>query len=147
MLLPQSKEDFLVLCEGPTQGLDDTTITTETKHFTNFTRSKEVCMIIEATIFYLSMLQKYINSKQKTLKLESKYFVVMKKKKKKKKKKKRSYGLTLSKYQYWILEGYHVFLQTCYFCGNTVINYSYQNVYYNIYDMAKSLTQNDHGSI
>ena len=86
MLLPQSKEDFLVLCEGPTQGLDDTTITTETKHFTNFTRSKEVCMIIETTIFYLSMLQKYINSKQKTLKLESKYFVVMKEKKRKKKK-------------------------------------------------------------
>ena len=103
MLLPQSKEDFLVLCEGPTQGLDDTTITTETKHFTNFTRSKEVCMIIEATIFCLSMLQKYINSKQKTLKLESKYFVVMKEKKRKKKKK-RSYGLILSVFKIPVLD-------------------------------------------
>ena len=35
----------------------------------------------------------------------------------------------------WILEGCHVFLQTCYFCGNNVINYSYHYVYSDIFDM------------
>ena len=35
------KKDILVFGEGPTQGLDDTTITTEAKHSINFTGSKE----------------------------------------------------------------------------------------------------------
>ena len=39
-----------------------------------------------------------------------------------------------------ILEGYHVFLQTCYFCRNIVINYSYHYVYSNIFDITESLT-------
>ena len=34
------KKGFLVLGEGPIQGLDDTTITAESKSFTNFTASK-----------------------------------------------------------------------------------------------------------
>lgn len=34
------KKDILVLGEGPTQRLGDTTITTETKYIINFTRSK-----------------------------------------------------------------------------------------------------------
>ena len=36
---------------------------------------------------------------------------------------------------------------TMFFCSNIVINYSYDNVYSNIYDIAESLTQNDHGLI
>ena len=43
-----------------------------------------------------------------------------------------------------ILEDYHVFLQTCTFCGNNVINCSYHYVYTNIFDIAQSLTQNDY---
>ena len=35
------KKDILVLDEGPTQRLDDITITGEAKHFINFTRPKE----------------------------------------------------------------------------------------------------------
>ena len=46
-----------------------------------------------------------------------------------------------------ILEGYHIFLQTCYFCDNIVINYSYHYVYSNIFDIAEYVTQNNHGSI
>ena len=42
---------------------------------------------------------------------------------------------------------YHVFLQTCYFWGNIVINYSCHYVYSNIFDIAEFLTQNDHGPI
>ena len=36
-----------------------------------------------------------------------------------------------------VLKGYHVFLQTCYFCGNIVINYSYHYVY------SKIILEND----
>ena len=42
---------------------------------------------------------------------------------------------------------YHVFLQTYYFWGNIVINYSCHYVYSNIFDIAEFLTQNDHGPI
>ena len=42
---------------------------------------------------------------------------------------------------------HHVFLQTCYYCGSIVINYSCHYVYSNIFDIAEFLTQNDHGPI
>ena len=49
------KKDILVLGEAPTQGLDDTTITAETKYFVDFARSKkglvEVCIVMQATVF------------------------------------------------------------------------------------------------
>ena len=45
--IDNSKNDILVLGEGPTQGLDDTTITTETEHSINFSRSQRK--------FYLSL--------------------------------------------------------------------------------------------
>ena len=32
-------KDILILVEGPTQGLDDTTLTAEAKHYNNFTQS------------------------------------------------------------------------------------------------------------
>ena len=55
------KKDILVLGEGRTQGLDDTTITAEAKYSVNFLRP----LITE---FYLLMLQKYNNLKQEFLK-------------------------------------------------------------------------------
>ena len=36
------KKDILVLGEGPTDGLDDTTITTEAKYSINITRSRKI---------------------------------------------------------------------------------------------------------
>ena len=67
-------KDILILGEGPTQGLDDTTLTTEEKYTIILHNQKkdlhynEVYTIMEATVSYLLMLQKYINSKQKTQK-------------------------------------------------------------------------------
>ena len=61
--------DILILGEGPTQGLDDTTLTAEAKHPINFTQSGKRFVLSlhynEATVSYLLMLQKYISSKQK----------------------------------------------------------------------------------
>ena len=37
--------------------------------------------------------------------------------------------------------GYYIFLQTCYFYGGIIINYSYSN----IFDILELLTQNDYG--
>ena len=66
--------------ERPTQGLDDTTLTAEAKYPINFTHQEKdlysVCTTMEATVYtimeatvsYLLMLQKYISSKQKTQK-------------------------------------------------------------------------------
>ena len=45
--LDNSKNDILVLGEGPTQGLDDTTITTEAEYSINVSRSQRK--------FYLSL--------------------------------------------------------------------------------------------
>ena len=54
------------------QGLDDTTLTGEAKYPINFTQSRKRFILSlhynEATVFCLLMLQKYINSKQKTQK-------------------------------------------------------------------------------
>ena len=64
---------ILILGEGPTKRLDDTTLTEEAKYHIDFTQLRKrdlywVYTIMEATVSYLLMLQKYINSKQKTLK-------------------------------------------------------------------------------
>ena len=38
-------KDMLILGEGPTQGLDDTTLTAEAKYLINFTQSeKKICI-------------------------------------------------------------------------------------------------------
>ena len=37
--IDMQKKDLLVLGEDPSQGLDDTTITTETEYFLSFTKS------------------------------------------------------------------------------------------------------------
>ena len=65
-------KDILIFGEGPTQGLDNTTLTAEAKYPINFTKSGKrfvlVYTIMEATVSYLLMLQKYVDPKQKTLK-------------------------------------------------------------------------------
>ena len=65
-------KDILIFGEGPTQELDDTTLTAKAKYPINFTQlGKRFVLslnIMEATVSYSLMLQKYINSKQKILK-------------------------------------------------------------------------------
>ena len=65
-------KDILVLGEGPTQRLDDTTLTTETKDPITFTQPRKRFVLSlhynESNNSYLLMQQKYINSKEKTLK-------------------------------------------------------------------------------
>ena len=57
-------KDILTYGKGPKQGLDDTTLTAEAKYSTNFSKSQtKVCIIIEGTVSYLLMLQKYISLK------------------------------------------------------------------------------------
>ena len=53
--------------EGQTQGLDDTTSTAEAKYFINFAQPRKGFVLL-LTVFYLLMLQKCINSKERTLK-------------------------------------------------------------------------------
>ena len=49
MHVNNKRKDTLILGEGPTQGLDDTTLIGETKYFRNFTQSgKRIC--IESTL-------------------------------------------------------------------------------------------------
>ena len=65
-------KDILILCNGPTQGLDDTTLAAEAEYSINFSRSnRKFCLSLHyngSNSFYLLMLQKYINLKQKILK-------------------------------------------------------------------------------
>ena len=65
------KEDILILGERPTQGLDHVTLTAEAKYHINFTQSSKRFMLslhYKIEVSYLLMVQKYISSKQKTLK-------------------------------------------------------------------------------
>ena len=65
------EKDILILGEGPTQQLDDTTLTAEAKYPINFTQSGKrfvLSLHYNVTVFCLLMLQKYINSKLKTQK-------------------------------------------------------------------------------
>ena len=73
-------KDILILGEGPTQGLDDTTLTAEAKYPINFTQSGKR---FELRLYYngsnsflfVTMIQKYINSKQKTQKQKNMHYV------------------------------------------------------------------------
>ena len=62
-------KNILILSEGETQGLHDTTLSAEAKYPTSFTQSNRRFVlgltIMEATVSYLLMLQKYINLRQK----------------------------------------------------------------------------------
>ena len=57
-------KSILILGGGPAQELDDTTLTAEAKYSINFTQSgKGFYTVMEATVFCLLMVQKYISSK------------------------------------------------------------------------------------
>ena len=66
------RKKVLDLGKSPTERLDDTTLIAEAEYSINFSKSqRNVCfvfIIMEVTVFYFLMLQKYINSKQKILK-------------------------------------------------------------------------------
>ena len=57
-------KDTLILGKGPTQGFKHT-LSAEKVHSINFA----ACIIMEPTVNYLLMVKKFINSKQKILKL------------------------------------------------------------------------------
>ena len=63
---------ILILGEGPTRGSDGTILTAEAKYPINFTQLGKRFIFslhdIGRTVSYLLILQKYINSKQKTQK-------------------------------------------------------------------------------
>ena len=65
-------KDILILGEGPTHRLDDTTLTAEAKYSVNFTRPRKRFAIklnyYRSKSFLFVMLQKHINSKRKILK-------------------------------------------------------------------------------
>ena len=65
-------KDILILGEGLTQELDDTTVTAESKYPINFTQSGKIFILSlhynVSNIFLFVNATKYINSKQKALK-------------------------------------------------------------------------------
>ena len=73
MDIDNKKKVILILGKGPTQGLDDTTLSAEAQYFSIIFQDQIenfvlVCIIMGATAFYLLMLQNYVNSKQMILK-------------------------------------------------------------------------------
>ena len=67
------KKDILILDESPMQGLDDTKLTAEKMYYINFTEHNKkfiwICIIKDQIVIYLVMVLKFINLKQKFLKL------------------------------------------------------------------------------
>ena len=63
---------ILIFGEGPTQGLDDTTLTAEAIYPINFKQANKRLVLSllsnRSNSFIFSMLQKYISSKHKALK-------------------------------------------------------------------------------
>ena len=72
------KKYILILSEVPTQVLDDTTLTAQKMYPINFTESRKkfvyAYIIMEQIVIYSLMVLKFINSKQKTLKLRQFYY-------------------------------------------------------------------------
>ena len=66
------KKDILIVGEGTKQKInDDTTLTAEAKYPMNFTQLRKrfvLSLQYKGRVSYLLMQQKYINSRQKTLK-------------------------------------------------------------------------------
>ena len=66
------RKKVLDLGKSPTERLNDTTLIAEAEYSINFSKSqRNVCfvfIIMEVTVFYFLMLQKYITSKKKILK-------------------------------------------------------------------------------
>ena len=69
--IDNNRKDILILGDVPTKGLDGITFTAKAIYFINFVQSKrKFCLSFHyngSNSFYLLMLQKYINSKQKIL--------------------------------------------------------------------------------
>ena len=68
--IDNENKNMLVLDEWSTQGLDDTTLTAEAKYPVNFTQPNKIFLLSlhyngGNSFFYLLILQKYINSKQR----------------------------------------------------------------------------------
>ena len=73
-------KDILILGEGPPRGLDDTTLTAEAKYPINFTQSGKRFELRlhyngSNSFLFVTMIQKYINSKQKTQKQKNMHYV------------------------------------------------------------------------
>ena len=70
--IDNKKKDILILDEGPTQGLEHT-LSAEKMYSINFTENNKKfclnCIITGETVIYLLMVRKFINLKQKILKL------------------------------------------------------------------------------
>ena len=75
--IDNKKKDILILDEDPTQGLDDITITAEANYPINFTESRERFVLSlyynETNRILLVNDAKFVNSKQKALKLNHIY--------------------------------------------------------------------------
>ena len=61
-------KDILILAEGPTYWLEDTTLTAEAKYPTKISKYPILILHNQIKVLYLLMLQKYINTKVKALK-------------------------------------------------------------------------------
>ena len=73
-IMLMTKKDILILGEGPTQGLDNTILAAEKKYSINFTENnKKSCLSLHYnganSFFFLLMVQKLLNLRQKNLKL------------------------------------------------------------------------------
>ena len=69
--IDKRKKDILILGKGPTQGLEQT-LSAEKMYSINFTVKANlvyVCIIMEQTVICLLMVKKFVNSKQKILRL------------------------------------------------------------------------------
>ena len=73
MHIDNKNKDIVILGEGTSQGLDDTTLTTETKYPTNFTQPRKRFVLSlhsngSNSFLFVYATTIYINSNQKTLK-------------------------------------------------------------------------------
>ena len=72
-------KDILILGKGRTQGLGEHSLTSEKMYSINFrVTKKKFCLsyiIMVQIVIYLSMVQKFINLKQKILKLKQVHYV------------------------------------------------------------------------
>ena len=68
-------KNILVLAKDFIQGLDNTTIYAEKLYSINFTKTNTKFCLMEQTVIYLLMVQKFINLKQRILRLWQLHYV------------------------------------------------------------------------
>ena len=72
MRIDNNKKDILILGIGPTQGLDDSTLTAEAQYSINFSKSnRKFCLSLHyngSSSFLFINAKKYINPKKNILK-------------------------------------------------------------------------------